>query len=146
MTPNEVVPDTVKVFVSERFAVVLSTRAELDRDDDIIVSILVQENESWYHFGVATHDFHSYWIHTIQELLREAHAWLIDNADPSPNEDGVQYGWKVRKSVATELEWLKWFAQNADFGPAEGDIRNAMRKEFRKLTGKEIPKGWRGED
>lgn len=43
---------------------------------------------------------------------------------------------------ATELEWLRWFAQNADFGPGDGDVRDAMRERFMEDTGKGLPKGW----
>ena len=46
------------------------------------------------------------------------------------------------KERATELEWLKWFAVNADFGPADGDVKDIMRKQFQKETGKLMPEGW----
>jgi hypothetical protein len=47
---------------------------------------------------------------------------------------------------ATELEYLKWFRCNADFGPAEGDVIHWMHKEFEKELGKKVPKGWRDEE
>jgi len=146
MKPDEVVPGAIKTFIGGCLAVVLGTREEVG-EDYINISILTEEDGNWFYLGVSTNNFHSHWIHPFQELLVEAHAWLVDNADPILNKDGVQFGWKERKRVvATELEWLKWFAQNADFGPAEGDIRASMRKEFKKLTGKELPKGWRGDE
>lgn len=43
---------------------------------------------------------------------------------------------------ATELEWLTWFCQNADFGPADGDVRDMMAQEFMDETGKGLPDGW----
>jgi hypothetical protein len=43
---------------------------------------------------------------------------------------------------ATELEYLTWFAQNADFGPASSDVRNKMQEYFMLETGKNIPEGW----
>lgn len=43
---------------------------------------------------------------------------------------------------ATELEWLKWFAQNADFGPAHGDVFEEMQLSFMEETGKNLPLGW----
>lgn len=43
---------------------------------------------------------------------------------------------------ATEHEWLRWFAQNADFGPADGDVQDAMRRDFMAETGKLLPEGW----
>jgi len=49
---------------------------------------------------------------------------------------------KGKKERATELEWLKWFAQNADFGPADGDVKDIMRQQFQKETGKLMPEGW----
>lgn len=43
---------------------------------------------------------------------------------------------------ATELEYLKWFFHNADFGPAEGDVRNYMKERFMDKTGKNLPEGY----
>lgn len=43
---------------------------------------------------------------------------------------------------ATELEYLRWFHCNADFGPADGDVRYYMDEEFKKETGKELPEGY----
>lgn len=43
---------------------------------------------------------------------------------------------------ATELEYLKWFRQNADFGPADGDVKDLMDKEFMEKTGLGLPEGW----
>lgn len=47
---------------------------------------------------------------------------------------------------ATELEWLKFFFQHADFGPADGDVRQMLMEDFKKKTGKELPDGYRRED
>lgn len=43
---------------------------------------------------------------------------------------------------ATELEWLRWFAQNADFGPADSDVRANLKKQFMDKTKKNLPEGW----
>lgn len=43
---------------------------------------------------------------------------------------------------ATELEYLKWFRQNADFGPADGDVQDHMAETFIEETGKDLPEGW----
>jgi len=43
---------------------------------------------------------------------------------------------------ATEIEYLKWFCQEADFGPADSDIRDRMQQIFMDKTGKNIPEGW----
>jgi hypothetical protein len=39
----------------------------------------------------------------------------------------------------------QWFYQYADFGPAEGDVRDYMNEMFKKKTGKELPKGYETE-
>ena len=43
---------------------------------------------------------------------------------------------------ATELEWLKWFYQNCDFGPAHGSVMEQWKHEFMQETGKALPKGY----
>lgn len=40
---------------------------------------------------------------------------------------------------AEELEYLRWFYKNADFGPADGDVRFYMENDFIKETGKKPP-------
>lgn len=47
-----------------------------------------------------------------------------------------------KRARATELEYLKWFRHNADFGPAEGDVVDALNQRFMDETGKNIPDGW----
>lgn len=49
------------------------------------------------------------------------------------------------KERATELEYLKWFRLNADFGPADSDVIYFMNERFKEETGKELPKGWEEE-
>lgn len=48
---------------------------------------------------------------------------------------------------STELEWLRWFAQEAVLGPAHTEIVIAMEEAFERETGKKVPKDWsyRGE-
>jgi hypothetical protein len=43
---------------------------------------------------------------------------------------------------ATELEYLTWFRCNADFGPADGDVKEHMDRQFMEQTGKNLPEGW----
>lgn len=43
-----------------------------------------------------------------------------------------------------ELKYLKWFYENADFGPADSDVRYYLNKQFVKEGGT-IPKGY-GDD
>jgi len=47
---------------------------------------------------------------------------------------------------ATELEYLQWFYANADFGPADSDVRDIMNQEFVQDTEKELPEGYEDED
>lgn len=47
---------------------------------------------------------------------------------------------------ATELEWLRWFYQNADFGPADEDVRDIMKIQFQNKENKKVPKNYRSED
>ena len=46
------------------------------------------------------------------------------------------------KERATELEYLTWFRQMADFGPAHGDVVEDMNEQFMRTTGKNLPEGW----
>ena len=43
-----------------------------------------------------------------------------------------------------ELEFLTWFYINADFGPADGDVRSYLREQYEDQTGKQVPPGYRG--
>jgi len=43
---------------------------------------------------------------------------------------------------ATELEWLSYFYQNADFGPAHADVEAAIKERFMKETNKNLPEGY----
>ncbi len=43
---------------------------------------------------------------------------------------------------ATELEYLTWFRQKADFGPADSDVKDQMNEWFMQETGKNLPEGW----
>lgn len=46
------------------------------------------------------------------------------------------------EGYATELEWLRWFAKEADFGPADSDVHYILENKFEKQTGKKVPKEW----
>ena len=50
------------------------------------------------------------------------------------------------KPEATELEYLTWFRQSADFGPADKDVKYSMDQDFEQETGTLVPAGWRHED
>lgn len=49
------------------------------------------------------------------------------------------------KEKATEIEYLRWFRLNVDFGPAHGDIITELNEDFKTETGKELPEGWDNE-
>lgn len=44
-----------------------------------------------------------------------------------------------------ELEYLRWFKINTDFGPADGDVQMMMDEEYERETGKPVPVGWKYE-
>jgi len=48
----------------------------------------------------------------------------------------------MSKERATEVEYLKWFRINADFGPADSDVKDNMDRYFMEETGKNLPEGW----
>lgn len=45
-----------------------------------------------------------------------------------------------------ELEYLRWFFVNADFGPAHGDVIHYINKSYVEETGREIPEGYREDE
>jgi hypothetical protein len=60
---------------------------------------------------------------------------------------GMRFSTKgVKMEEATELEYLRWFYQNADFGPADEDVRQYLRDAFVEDAGKQIPVGYQRED
>ena len=48
----------------------------------------------------------------------------------------------MSRERATELEYLKWFRCEADFGPAHSDVMELYDEQFMKDTGKNLPEGW----
>lgn len=48
----------------------------------------------------------------------------------------------MARQRATELEYLKWFKQNVDFGLADSDALDALDQQFMNETGKNLPIGW----
>ena len=42
-----------------------------------------------------------------------------------------------------EYRYLKWFAQNADFGPADSDVKLHMQEDYETETGNKVPVDWR---
>lgn len=52
----------------------------------------------------------------------------------------------TKRNKATTLEWLRYFYFNVDLGPADEDVRRAIRESFMEDTGKDMPEGWGGEE
>jgi hypothetical protein len=46
---------------------------------------------------------------------------------------------------ATELEYLKWSYQNADFGPVDSAVRDTLIDNFMTETNKKPPEGYNKE-
>ena len=48
----------------------------------------------------------------------------------------------MAKERATELEYLRWFVCSVDFGPANSDVKDQMKRDFIEENGMNIPEGW----
>ena len=46
---------------------------------------------------------------------------------------------------ASELKYLQWFFMNADFGPADSDVRQILNEQFKEKTGLDIPEEYEEE-
>ena len=44
-----------------------------------------------------------------------------------------------------EIAYLTYFHQNADFGPAHGDVVLIIQENYKESTGKDVPEEWRYE-
>ena len=44
--------------------------------------------------------------------------------------------------IDAELEYLRWFKQHADFGPADSDVHAIMDMNYTEDTGKPVPTDW----
>ena len=49
-------------------------------------------------------------------------------------------------ALDAELEFLRWFYQNADFGPGEADYMSSMMELYSDETGKPVPPGYGGDE
>lgn len=52
----------------------------------------------------------------------------------------------MKKYTLEEYDYLFWFRQEADFGPATGDVIAIMNDKYKRKTGQNVPKGWKDED
>lgn len=41
-----------------------------------------------------------------------------------------------------EYEYLQWFYQNCDFGPADSDVRKCLNDHYEMETGAKVPEGY----
>jgi hypothetical protein len=44
------------------------------------------------------------------------------------------------------LQYLEWFRNNADFGPADGDVIYGMHEDYTKQTGNPVPEEYAEEE
>ncbi len=49
------------------------------------------------------------------------------------------------KELIEELKYLRYFYELADFGPADEDVRFAIKKSYIRNTGKDLPYGYETE-
>lgn len=52
----------------------------------------------------------------------------------------------MARERSTELEYLRWFRQEVDFGPAHEDVIELYNSKFMRETGKNLPEGWNVDD
>lgn len=45
--------------------------------------------------------------------------------------------------IDEELEFLRWFYDNCDFGPADAEVRKILLDEYKQTTGRTSPYDWR---
>lgn len=66
--------------------------------------------------------------------------------DDAKDLEVVEMAYVVAKGsdVDNELEYLRWFYENADFGPADDDVRHTMNAQYVREGGV-IPKGYENE-
>lgn len=48
--------------------------------------------------------------------------------------------------IDQELQYLRWFYQNADFGPADSDVREWLNEKYTNETGNPVPEGYQLEE
>lgn len=48
-------------------------------------------------------------------------------------------------AIREELEYLRWWYHQADFGPADADVRDILDEEYTRETGNLLPDGYREE-
>ena len=74
-----------------------------------------------------------YW-YDGKEIYRE-----IIRDDTDSTLMGIELIEEPETNRASELEYLRFFFHEADFGPADGDVRKILMDQFKRDTGKELP-------
>lgn len=77
-----------------------------------------------------SHEMHH--VHMTELFPVTEKEWREDNGKWAP------MGTKEEQ----ELEYLRWFYEACDFGPAHGDVIDLMNEEFEEQTGKKVPDGY----
>lgn len=81
---------------------------------------------------------------------------VVKNAHLDPNCEGCQAAERALEGyrslsgeqqkkifeMSERLEFLLWFYQYADFGPADSDVRHFLKERYKRDTGKQLPKGF----
>jgi hypothetical protein len=67
------------------------------------------------------------------------------NQDITTFSQGMDAFMEALRKEQAELHYLKWFKQNADFGPADSDVHAIMNDQYEERTGRAVPEGWREE-
>jgi len=87
-------------------------------------------------------------------------AWEPDKASPTHHLQGTELfeiteaewredngRWAPMGSEETqELKYLRWFYQNCDFGPAHGDVIDALNERYEEVTGLPVPEKYRNDE
>ena len=73
---------------------------------------------------------------------------MADKTDMSEEETAGLFQ-KIRDgldSIDAELDYLRWFKRNTDFGPADSDVHTIMDMNYTEETGEPVPTAWSQEE
>lgn len=62
---------------------------------------------------------------------------MEEHIDGRVTMDATEY-----RGLLEELEYLQYFFSEADFGPADDDVRYIIKEAYKAETGKEVPDGY----
>jgi hypothetical protein len=72
-----------------------------------------------------------------ETVWRDGEPFPADKSDTDPLSGA---------NLEAERDYLQWFHQEADFGPAEGDVRAALNKRYTAETQNPVPEGYGTEE